>query len=1334
MSVIGVVEEEDEDLVLLAQLDALGESVAASHQHTAVASLHAAIAAVSDASALRRVAQRIARVLPLTRVNSPRFRLLLLLPAVFAAAARLQLLAPGADDCAAVWRVLTDAPAGAATAFSSACAPHLLDALSDCATVWRAVGDSLRAQLWRLRASIDDAATRVAIVRHCFLIAQRLESADWVRLAVTLLGDVADANDRSALLYVVELSLQHSAALSRLVLVDVASRASTLATTDAVADLALLLLLPGSSSAHRLIVSSTAAACLVAALQQFNTSLYVNYASDTGAAASSSSSSSLSSSSFAVDSNTNVLARGVVRGIYASRCANRLFALAQCLAQLKWRSVHSRALFVAAKGVTSTAAASLNVSSKDPLPSLDADGSALVRRIGTALMHQIFLVHEGARSTVITSLAQPLVAMCESDGAAVDGGDEEDVDAHVAVLELITGTHSALCLAHHKALLDIVSQLLASPRCTHPVAWRAVSAVLRLCRASAALFDDAMLLLRKWIRAHELPARSLALCALVDLLAHDSLPHASQRLDLFRTLAAPVSPLRDASVPLVDVQVRPEWRDLPAPIVVALLQATRGAALAHETLLDVADASGASDASAADIVSTLARELSHAPSSVRAAVYAAFERLHRTRVGSAGAVVPTSLLLAAVKALLVRQLARFCRRDGDVVSLSLEHCFDEQAAASIVLTTPSKSATNRARSLDDAAVVREDLSVLVRALLTFDDVAPDSPVSFTARAVLDALQRAIAEPDAVRAAFDAKAPPRSAAVCDGGDDEEDDGGGSGKDKVRHVPSRWTAHFANELKLPACSVARVSRRVRCALLAPLYGVFVSRFEATQRTALLDVGALVATVAGTTIEPHVLRHVAVDAASDALLLSLTKGVLQLKQAGDVDVVLPFALDVWARGGDERGRDDAPAALRAAAGVVSSRSELECTALQCVAHVLQLDDDGERCAALVARWSGASPASLACAMVGKMRDRVVAGVELPLLQAYVAAASAVALLAPRELASEQLEDAAVQMLQLLDEFRISHATVVRLFLRFVFDHARSPTACAVASRIVAVWAELLDYRRPADVEPDEAAPRQLDELVSRLSFSDSAASQRASLALLLAFLTERISSASKFDASVAAIALDLCDAVFWRVVQLPHDGGDGDDDDSDGGSADATAFDARLMSDGTVARCLGLVASLLGRVSALLQENTVQRPWRAVVERIAALASALLIAHRSRRALLGRGVQQRLPALVRATEQFLLDLRAFVGAVDADDLIDAATRRHLAALRRSVAAFERAAETAVEPLPATLGKLRSASNVVSRKRHRALRSRNAWIDAALADETGNDTFADLEDFIEE
>jgi ribosomal protein L14 len=1004
------------------------------------------------------------------------------------------------------------------------------------------------------------------------------------------------------------------------------------------------------------------------------------------------------------------------------------------LAQLKWRSVHSRALFVAAKGMTSTAAASLNVSSKDPLPSLDADGSALLRRIGTALMHQIFLVHEGARSTVIASLAQPLVAMCESDGAVVDGSDEDDVDAHVAVLELITGTHSALCLAHHKTMLDIVSQLLASPRCTHPLAWRAVSAVLRLCRASAALFDDAMLLLRKWIRAHELPARSLALCALVDLLAYDSLPHASQRLDLFRTLAAPVSPLRDASVPLIDVQVRPEWRDLPAPIVVALLQATRGAALAHETLLDVADASGASDASAADIVSTLARELSHAPSSVRAAVYAAFERLHRTRVGSAGSVVPTSLLLAAVKALLVRQLARFCRRDGDVVSLSLEHCFDEQAATSIVLTTPSKSATNRARALDDAAVVREDLSVLVRALLTFDDVAPDSPVSFTARAVLDALQRAIAEPDAVRAAFDAKAPPRSAAVGDGEDDEEDDGGGRGKEKARHVPSSWTAHFANELKLPACSVTRVSRRVRCALLAPLYSVFVSRFEATQRTALLDVGALVATVAGTTIESHVLRYVAVDAASDALLLSLTKGVLQLKQVGDVDVVLPFALDVWARGGDERSRDDtAPAALRAAAGVVSSRSELECTALRCVTHVLQLDDDRERCAALVSRWSGASPASLACAIVGKMHDRVVAGVELPLLQAYVAAASAVALLAPRELASEQLEDAAVQMLQLLDEFRISHATVVRLFLRFVFDHARSPTACAVASRIVAVWAELLDYHRPADVEPDETAPRQLDELVSRLSFSDSAASQRASLALLLTFLTERISSASKFDASVAAIALDLCDAVFWRVVRLPHHDDDDDDDDSDDDD-DATAFDARLMSDGTVARCLGLVATLLGRVSALLQENTVQRPWRAVVERIAALASALLIAHRSRRALLGRGVQQRLPALVRTTEQFLLDLRAFVGAVDADDLIDAATRRHLAALRRSVAAFERAAETAVEPLPATLGKLRSASNVVSRKRHRALRSRNAWIDAALADETGNDTFADLEDFIEE
>lgn len=227
MSVIVAVEEED--LVLLAQLDSLGESVAASHQHTAVASLHAAIASLSDSSALLRVAQRIARVLPLSRVNSPRFRLLLLLPAVFAAAARLQLLAPGDDDCAAVWRVLTDAPAGAATAFSSACAPHLLDALSDCAAVWRAVGDSLRAQLWLLRASIDDASTRVAIVRHCFLIAQRLESADWVRLAVTLLGDVADANDRSALLYVVELSLQHSAALSRLVLVDVASRASTLA-------------------------------------------------------------------------------------------------------------------------------------------------------------------------------------------------------------------------------------------------------------------------------------------------------------------------------------------------------------------------------------------------------------------------------------------------------------------------------------------------------------------------------------------------------------------------------------------------------------------------------------------------------------------------------------------------------------------------------------------------------------------------------------------------------------------------------------------------------------------------------------------------------------------------------------------------------------------------------------------------------------------------------------------------------------------------------------------------------------------------------------------------
>ena len=60
----------------------------------------------------------------------------------------------------------------------------------------------------------------------------------------------------------------------------------------------------------------------------------------------------------------------------------------------------------------------------------------------------------------------------------------------------------------------------------------------------------------------------------------------------------------------------------------------------------------------------------------------------------------------------------------------------------------------------------------------------------------------------------------------------------------------------------------------------------------------------------------------------------------------------------------------------------------------------------------------------------------------------------------------------------------------------------------------------------------------------------------------------------------------------------------------------------------------------------------------------------------------------------------------------------------LKRAIAAQQKPA--------VSTKRLQQAEAKANKRSRKQLRSRNAWIDAQLADEDGNDTFADLEDFI--
>ena len=120
-----------------------------------------------------------------------------------------------------------------------------------------------------------------------------------------------------------------------------------------------------------------------------------------------------------------------------------------------------------------------------------------------------------------------------------------------------------------------------------------------------------------------------------------------------------------------------------------------------------------------------------------------------------------------------------------------------------------------------------------------------------------------------------------------------------------------------------------------------------------------------------------------------------------------------------------------------------------------------------------------------------------------------------------------------------------------------------------------------------------------------------------------------------------------------------------------------------------------------------------------------------------LVGRHVPQRVPQLLRVSEQFASDLGTYIGRLREDhDIDDEDADNHIAQhcalidrlVLRRVAAARRDSHKAV-----STKRLQKAVAKTSRKRSRKqLRSRNKWIDEQLADEDGNDTFADLEDWI--
>jgi hypothetical protein len=1244
-------------------------------------------------------------IFALVAADAPAFALLELLPTLFAADARAQLqfvdsVTRNNVDIEPIFVTVL------ALTFSAPCAPRLLDALLDCSHVIVAVDASIRRRLTELRFAFDS-SSRVAVVRHCFLVAQRLACPQWTRLAIDLLADVPDLNDRSALFYVVELALQHSLALSRLVLADVASRAvaqlasgASSSSVNAVVDLPLLLLLAGSTSAHRLTVASTAAVVLLAALNRFDRALYRSYATDNVAA-----SSSASSASPPLDDAT-LLARAVVRGVAAPTCAHRLLPLAQCLAQLRWRAMHSRSLQSAMQ------------QSGAPARQLTAEQARAVRLVGAMLLREIFVAHDGARPTVLVSIAQPLVEL--RDG--VDAETSESAASHVAVLESLVERHVALCLPHSKAMFDIVSQLFfsaAEAGSAAPLVRRAISAALLLCRASQAMFDDTVILLRKWSRARSGVARAFALSVAIELLARDLVPYAAQRLEQFASFVEPVAPLRlrSSEVLITDDDVRPEWRELPPVVVLALVQCATDSAAHGDLSGSIAAAAGGDeygDSSAGELFVMVAREVPSAPLRTRSDVYAALDNLRVIRSRpSVHCVVPAAPLLAAAKALLVRQMARcFCRSDDDTIQLSLEHCFDEHwTELPRSAATPGKSERRRSGAAPPPVAresAREDLAQLARVLLAFDSVAPDTAVSCTARAMLASLEAALLDPQFVRRVVTvaAKQMPPAAA--------------RGKEPVEQRQP-WLAHFANELDLSRCAVERVPARTRAALIAPLYDVFGARVDSERRALLLEMAALVGAVAG--IDAAVACVDVRSASAVALDMSL-RSMLNRKELPieSTEQCLVFALRVFRRRFD--GVSPPPSELQQAAGVAVSPIQLECRALQCLAHLCAV---GERdaCKRSLASALGCddlwkalqldscSVLSLACGLVAQLHARVSEGVELLLLQAYVGAASDVAVVARGD-DDARLNAAAREMLAILDEYRISHATVIRLFLRFVFGCAQAPLALAVARRIVCIWSDALDC--PDDHDDARSGD---DGVLERLSFGDSLATRRAALAALVQHLGESLG-----DLEWMTVALELLGVVFWRVtnqtsVDEDEQSSDADEEDEDD---DDNGLDRGLASDGTIGRCLSLLTALMGRASELLTVCASSDRSVGVLMRVSELAAKLLSAHRRRHVLVGRNVQQRLPKLMQASEQFAIDVRE--RASDGEAAIDE--------LKRSVGAFERdAARSDVADVKA-LANLRKATSVVSRKRGRQLRSRNAWIDAALADENGNDTFADLEDFV--
>jgi hypothetical protein len=1243
--------------------------------------------------------------------------------------------------------------------FSAQCAPHLLDALLDCShLIVGSVDESIRNQLIELRERFDS-VSRVAVVRLCFLTAQRLESAAWTRLAVVLLADVPDLNDRSALLYVVELALQHSLALTRLVLSDVASRAvavllgssDVLAPVNAVVDVALLLLLAGATSARRLTVVSVSGAVLCAALNnRFDRDLYRSYAIENVAASSSAPSSS------SVDDVT-LLARAVVRGGASSSSARRLLALAQCLAQLRWRSVHSRSLQSAVH------------TSGGALLSLSPAQVAALRTVGASVLRELFVAHEGARATVIASIAQPLI---ELRNGGVDAEALEAAAAHVAVLESLMERHVALCLPHAKAIFEIVSQLFAgvgqadATVAATALVHRAVSAALQLCRSSQAMFDDVFMLLRKWIRAREWHVRALALSTAIELLASDLVPYVAQRMQLFDVFCAPTRPvhLHGSDALITDDDVRAEWRDLPPVVVLALVQCAKESAdlgeLSHA--LDGVVDGGDGDSSAADLFALVARELPVAPLRVRSRVYDALDRLRLTRsralVAGEHTVVPSAPLLAAVKALLVRQLARCFRRDGDSIELSLEHCFEEQwntaaAAATAVIAPVAKPDRRRSSSRAPAAEAasasaREDIAQLVRVLQAFDGVAPDTIVTRSARAMLDSLQATLVDPVfAHRIAVPQSRPTSGVAKRDASSDA------NGKAPIQHN-TQWLALFANELDLVRCDVDQVAPRVRCALIAPLYDVFVTQVEGEHRFEMLEMAALVGAVAGTDGAARSALQSLVDAErASVLALDMVLRTIQCSKDLSADATVQhvaFALAVYRR--RFIGGQSVPSELQRAAGVAVSAIELECRALQCVVHVCNV---GERAAlrravktALSADdlWralelDSCSIVALACGLVTQLHKRVSEGVELPLLQAYVNAASSVASVARGD-DDARLDLAAREMLTILDEYRITHATVIRLFLRFVFACAQPRIARAVARRIVNIWADVLDCAIESGAlvqineETDDAGA-----LVGRVSFGDSAATRRAALMAMVQHLCDNVAQVD-CDTQWMSVALDLLTTVFCgvladQVAERDHDADDDDDDDDDDDvdeddnddDEDDVRLDSRLASDGTIARCLLLLSALVERTRGLLSMSSARTDCIGVIVRVMDLTAKLLGMHRKRHVLIGHNVQQRLPKLMQVAEQLAIDVRAYV-----NDATSESVAPNLDDLKRAVGAFERAAPLRDAAVDAkALSRLRKNASVVSRKRSRQLRSRNAWIDAALAEEDGNDTFADLEDFVE-